>query len=95
MLGRKHSVETIEIFRNRKHSEETKAQMSADRKISSIGKESPMLGRKHSDETRAKMSLSQKGHKGSTQPNAKSIMVTDLETNSSYLLSSINEPGKD
>jgi len=71
MMGRNHSEETLEKFRNRNHSEETKAQMSADRKISSVGKESPMLGKKHSDETRAKMSLSQKGHKGSTQPNAK------------------------
>jgi hypothetical protein len=53
-----------------------------------------MLGKKHSDETRAKMSLSQNGHKGYTQPNAKKIMVTDLETNSSTYYASINEAAK-
>jgi hypothetical protein len=65
--------------------------MSAYRKISSIGKESPMLGKKHSDETRTKMSLYRKGHKGSIQPKAKKIMVTDLKTNSSTNYASINE----
>lgn len=94
MTGRKHSDETIEKFRNRKHSEETKNKMSADRKISSVGKESPMLGKKHSDETRIKMSLSQIGHKGSTQSNAKKIMVTDLETNCSTNYDSINQAAK-
>jgi group I intron endonuclease len=94
MLGRNHSEETKDKFRNREHSEETKALMSAYRKISSIGKESPMLGKKHSDETKAKMSLSQKGHKGSIQPNAKKIRVTDLKTNSSTDYASMNEAAK-
>lgn len=41
------------------------------------------------------MSLSQKGHKGSAQPNAKKIMVTvDLETNSSTNYDSINKAAK-
>lgn len=94
MTGRKHSKETIEKFRNRKHSEETKNKMSIAKKISSVGKASPMLGKNHSDATRAKMSLSQKGHKGSAQPNAKKIMVTDLETNSSTNYDSINKAAK-
>lgn len=94
MLGRNHSEETKIKFRNRKHSKETKALMSAYRKISSIGKESPMLGKKHSAKTKAKMSLAQKGHKGSIQPKAKKIMVTDLKTNSSTSYASINEAAK-
>lgn len=51
MTGRKHSKETIEKFRNRKHSEETKNKMSIAKKISSVGKASPMLGKTHSDAT--------------------------------------------
>jgi hypothetical protein len=53
-----------------------------------------MVGKKHSDETRVKMSISQKGHKGANQPNAKKIMVTDLETNISTSYASINEAAK-
>nr|YP_009072334.1 GIY-YIG endonuclease [Sclerotinia borealis]AHX82998.1 GIY-YIG endonuclease [Sclerotinia borealis] len=52
-------------------------------------------GFEHSEFTREKMSLSQKGHKGSfNQPNAKILMVTDLETNSSTYYDSINLAAK-
>jgi len=94
MLGRNHSEETLEKFRNRKHSEETKALMSSSKKISSFVPKNPMVGEKHSYETRVKMSISQKGHKGAAQPNAKKIMVTDLETNISTSYASINEAAK-
>lgn len=52
------------------------------------------FGFKHSDATREKMSVSQKGHKGSSHPDAKKLMVTDLETNSSTCYDSVNSAAK-
>lgn len=77
-LGFKHSEETLVKFRNRKHSEETRAKISAGQ-----------IGNKRSEETKAKLRAFPRPE-GSGKPKIQ-IDVFDVETGKNALFSSISE----
>jgi group I intron endonuclease len=93
-LGFKHSLESLKKFKERKHSEETRAKLSKAHKGKPLSEKAlaKLIGRKRSEETKAKMRASALCRLNHNR--GKSITVFDKETNETYAFDKMSELSK-